>query len=110
MGVDFVHHARAVQAQDLRQRVGDARAAVAHVKVHPVDGGGGHAHQHLARRAHRLRALAHLDDLVAAVAVQPGSLHSMARADCARSRSWNFWILPVEVLGMGSKRISRGTL
>ena len=28
----------------------------------------------------------------------------------ARSRNWNFWILPVLVLGIGSKRISRGTL
>ena len=28
----------------------------------------------------------------------------------AISRSLNFWILPVEVLGIGSKRTSRGTL
>ena len=28
----------------------------------------------------------------------------------ARSRSWNFWILPVEVFGIASKRTSRGTL
>ena len=28
----------------------------------------------------------------------------------ARSRNWNFWILPVLVLGIGSKRISLGTL
>jgi len=34
----------------------------------------------------------------------------MALADLARSRSWNFWILPVEVFGMGSNRISRGIL
>ena len=35
---------------------------------------------------------------------------SIAAAERARSRSWNFWILPVEVFGIGSKRISRGTL
>jgi hypothetical protein len=34
----------------------------------------------------------------------------MADADLARSRNWNFWILPVLVFGIGSKRISRGTL
>ena len=36
--------------------------------------------------------------------------YSMAEALFARSRNWNFWILPVLVLGMGSKRMSRGTL
>ena len=36
---------------------------------------------------------------------------SLDRAgDFARSRSTNFWILPVEVFGISSKRISRGTL
>jgi hypothetical protein len=37
-------------------------------------------------------------------------VYSIAAAERARSRSWNFWILPVEVLGIASKRISRGTL
>jgi ABC-type dipeptide/oligopeptide/nickel transport system ATPase component len=40
----------------------------------------------------------------------PGAQASIAEALLARSRSWNFWILPVLVLGIGSKRISRGTL
>ncbi len=35
---------------------------------------------------------------------------SIAAAERAFSRSWNFWILPVDVLGIASKRISRGTL
>ncbi len=37
-------------------------------------------------------------------------VYSIAAAERARSRSWNFWILPVEVLGIDSKRTSRGTL
>jgi hypothetical protein len=36
--------------------------------------------------------------------------HSIALLDFARSRSWNFWILPVEVLGISSNLTSRGTL
>ena len=36
--------------------------------------------------------------------------YSIAAAGLARSRNWNFWILPVLVFGIGSKRISRGTL
>ena len=28
----------------------------------------------------------------------------------ARSRNWNFWIFPVDVLGISSKRMSLGTL
>jgi len=36
--------------------------------------------------------------------------HSIALADFARSRSANFWIFPVEVFGMSSKRISFGHL
>jgi hypothetical protein len=39
-----------------------------------------------------------------------GRRHSIAEADLARSRNWNFWILPVLVFGIGSKRTSRGTL
>ena len=46
----------------------------------------------------------------AAVSVIVFSSRSIAAAERARSRSWNFWILPVEVLGIASKRISRGTL
>ena len=34
----------------------------------------------------------------------------IAEALFASSRSWNFWILPVDVFGIGSKRISFGTL
>ena len=37
-------------------------------------------------------------------------VYSIAAAERARSRSWNFWILPVEVFGIASKRTSRGTL
>ena len=37
-------------------------------------------------------------------------VYSIAAAERARSRSWNFWILPVEVFGSASKRTSRGTL
>ena len=36
--------------------------------------------------------------------------YSIADELLARSRNWNFWILPVLVLGIGSKRISFGTL
>ena len=37
-------------------------------------------------------------------------VYSIALAERARSRSTNFWILPVEVFGISSKRTSRGTL
>jgi hypothetical protein len=37
-------------------------------------------------------------------------LHSIAEVLLARLRNSNFWILPVAVLGIGSKRISLGTL
>jgi len=37
-------------------------------------------------------------------------VYPIAEALFARSRSWNFWILPVLVFGIVSKRISRGTL
>ena len=37
-------------------------------------------------------------------------VYSIAAADRARSRSWNFWILPVDVFGIASNRTSRGTL
>ena len=36
--------------------------------------------------------------------------YSIALELFARSRSWNFWILPVLVFGTASKRLSFGTL
>ena len=49
-------------------------------------------------------------DMVAFLLFSPVQSYSMAVELLARSRNWNFWILPVLVLGIGSKRISRGTL
>ena len=56
-------------------------------------------------RLETVRLAAGVVDLVV---VAGGAIESPALL--ARSRSWNFWILPVEVFGIGSKRISRGTL
>ena len=63
--------------------------------------------------AARIGAAQHVGANLAVGAVVHRSLRShypIAAVERARSRSWNFWILPVEVFGIGSKRISRGTL
>ncbi len=66
--VNLLDDARAIEPHDLRQPVRDACAAVAHVEVNPVEGGGVHADQDFARAAYRLGSLADLHNFIAAVA------------------------------------------
>jgi hypothetical protein len=73
--IGFLDDAGAVDAHDLRQAVGDAGAAVAHVQVDAVDGSRAQPHQHLARAALRARPRADGHHLVAAVAGDVRRLH-----------------------------------
>lgn len=56
------------------------------------------------------KALPAAASTTACIVLEQQRLHSIAEVLLARLRNSNFWILPVAVLGIGSKRISLGTL
>lgn len=74
-GIGLLDHTRAIHAHDLRQGVGDAGAAVAHVKVDTIDGRGLHPDKDFARLALRHRLFADGDGFVATMAGEKGCLH-----------------------------------
>jgi hypothetical protein len=74
-GVGLLDHAGAINAHDLRQGMGYAGTAVAHIKVDAVHRRGLHADENFTRASAWRRSLAHSDDFISTMANKKGCLH-----------------------------------
>src|SRR6266446_3704902 len=74
-GVGFLDHAGAINAHDMRQGMGYAGTAVAHIKVDAVHRRGLHADENLTRASAWRGSLAHSNDFISTVANKKGCLH-----------------------------------
>ena len=102
-------HAAAVRLQGARYMVDEGRLAGAVGSDQGMDVAAADAQVHVLHGGEAAELLGQtlgVEDEVVCHAAP----HSMAEIEPTRSRSWNFWILPVEVFGSSTKTTRLGTL